>query len=219
MANEYDIGLSNASAKDAIQAANKQLNNTALVADKVLTSVGGKVTPSSRTTAELDALSGITGNIESRITNIEGGFGGAYMDFAAPGGKATDVYVSSTPIYIKYGRTISSSIVIVTNSQEFKATVLKTGCYMITYFASFSSTVNLTSVTGNVIVNGSTATHIGSVCQIDINEYRSVSVSSPLNLNAGDYVQLMLTANVSATLQHNAGGFNVEYIGPKGTVV
>ena len=71
MANEYDVGLSNASAKDAIQAANKQLNNVALVADKVLVSTGGKVTTSDRTVSELNTLAGVTGNVEARLDAVE----------------------------------------------------------------------------------------------------------------------------------------------------
>jgi hypothetical protein len=104
-----------------------------------------------------------------------------------------------------------------TNVSTFKATILKAGCYKVGYFASYSSNAS-TTITATVLKNG-VNTHIGSSGSVENNKIRSVCVESKLNLAVNDYIELFLSSGANVTLTHTHGGFNLEYLGPIGTVV
>jgi len=211
MAN-YDLEMSGANIKAAISNAFNQLTANGLnLADRVLTSSGNKVSVSSITTGELGTLAGINENVKASIDLLKPAFGSGYFE------QSTPVYVTSAGVQFKYNGYVSSNLTIESPDNKFKATILKAGCYKVGYFASYNPSAT-TTISAVVKKNG-VDTHIGSSGSVETNKPRSVCVESKLNLAVNDYIELFLSSGANVTLTHTHGGFNLEYLGPIGTVV
>jgi len=208
---DYNLAMSGDNIKSAINSAFSKLDEIPFADDRVLISSGGKIDASTIATSELAGLDGVTENIQVALTLLKPAFGSAYLSDGT-----TSFAVSSTPSMIKYDK-LNAYNMTMTNISTFKATILKAGCYKVGYFASYNPSAT-TTISAVVKKNG-VNTHIGSSGSVETNKPRSVCVESKLNLDVDDYIELFLSSGANVTLTHTHGGFNLEYLGPIGTVV